>query len=402
MARSIDLSIDCGSPVVSRVTVGCGVVGEVLRERCGVSAFSGRVGCVVIADRVVWELYGDALFGGELSAVTGCVLVEPGEGSKSLAVVERVVGQLLEMGCDRNTFLIGLGGGVVCDITGFVASVFMRGVRFGFVATSLLAMVDASVGGKNGVNVGGYKNMVGVFSPPEFVVCDVEFLATLPSEQIAQGMAEVVKCALIEAGELREVLLGVAHSELYGRGGRCDISFMERVVMEAICVKVRAVESDFRDLGVRRLLNLGHTFGHAVERVTGGGWSHGQAVGLGLCMAAAVSRHLGMIGELQFREVLLLVRGVVGDRGVGCVEFNYKYADLEAELVVTYGVECDVVGLLIEAMRHDKKGVGELVLLECVTAGDAAVAAVSAVCEVRARLCSVDLEVLREVDFSGV
>lgn len=355
---------------------------------------------MVIADRVVWELYGDALFGrDDLFGGVRCVLVEPGEGSKSLAVVERVVGQLLEMGCDRNTFLIGLGGGVVCDITGFVASVFMRGVRFGFVATSLLAMVDASVGGKNGVNVGGYKNMVGVFSPPEFVVCDVEFLATLPSEQIAQGMAEVVKCALIEAGELREVLLGVDHSELYGRGGRCDISFMERVVMEAICVKVRAVESDFRDHGARRLLNLGHTFGHAVERVTGGGWSHGRAVGLGLCMAAAVSRHLGMIGELQFREVLFLVRGGVGGRGV---EFNYKYADLEAELVVTYGVECDVVGLLIEAMRHDKKGVGELVLLEGVTAGDAAVDAVSAVCEVRARLCSVDLEVLREVDFSGV
>ena len=131
------------------------------------------------------------------------ISIGTGEAVKTLTTVEFILKQLMELGCDRSVFILGIGGGIVCDIAGFVASIFMRGVDFGFVSTSLLSQVDASVGGKNGVNVSAFKNMAGVFNQPRFVVCDPTMLHTLPSSEVSNGLAEIVKHALIaDAGML--------------------------------------------------------------------------------------------------------------------------------------------------------------------------------------------------------
>jgi 3-dehydroquinate synthase len=124
-------------------------------------------------------------------------VIEPGEKSKDMRVAADICRWLLEMGADRGSFIVGMGGGVVCDLAGFVASVYMRGIKFGFVATSLLAQVDAAIGGKNGVNLDGYKNIIGTFTQPEFVICDVDMLLSLPEREYVSGMAEVIKHALI-------------------------------------------------------------------------------------------------------------------------------------------------------------------------------------------------------------
>ena len=150
---------------------------------------SGRV--IIITDDNLLRLYRS-----ELPSLP-VLSIGSGESVKSLETVKNLYETLVDLEADRSTFLVGIGGGVVCDVAGFVASTFMRGLRFGFVATTLLAQVDASVGGKNGVNLGGFKNLVGCFNQPEFVLCDLRLLDTLPEGEVANGMAEIVKHALI-------------------------------------------------------------------------------------------------------------------------------------------------------------------------------------------------------------
>ena len=140
---------------------------------------------IIITDQNVGRLYAESF------PPASVITLEPGESSKSLAMVEKIFHRLLELEADRSSYIVGIGGGVVCDIAGFVASTYMRGLCFGYVATSLLAQVDASVGGKNGVNFGGYKNLVGTFNQPEFVICDPLVLRTLPEKEVLCGMAEV-------------------------------------------------------------------------------------------------------------------------------------------------------------------------------------------------------------------
>jgi 3-dehydroquinate synthase len=175
-----------------------------------------------------------------------------------------------------------MGGGIVCDIAGFVASTFLRGVRFGFVATSLLAQVDASVGGKNGVNFQGYKNMVGLFHQPEFVICDPELLETLPQKEISCGLAEIVKHGAIADADLFAYLEQHAEDIL-----ALDRQMIEKLVLASVRIKSAMVKRDETEKGKRRLLNFGHTFGHAIEKVTG--ISHGEAVSRGMAIAAALS-----------------------------------------------------------------------------------------------------------------
>ena len=169
------------------------LVGEQLRN---LAAHLPAVKVVIITDRNVERYYADRF------PPAAVISLAPGEASKSLATVETIYGRLLELEADRTSFIVGIGGGVVCDIAGFAAATFMRGLRCGYVATSLLAQVDASVGGKNGVNFGGYKNLVGTFSQPQFVICDPLLLKTLPEKEILCGLAEVVKHALIRDADL--------------------------------------------------------------------------------------------------------------------------------------------------------------------------------------------------------
>jgi 3-dehydroquinate synthase len=210
------------------------------------------------------------------------ITIGTGEEIKTLDTVQEIYAQLLSFQADRTSFIVGMGGGIVCDIAGFVASTFLRGVRFGFVATSLLAQVDASVGGKNGVNFQGFKNMVGLFHQPEFVICDPKLLETLPQKEISCGLAEIVKHGAIADADLFAYLEQHAEDIL-----ALDRQMIEKLVLASVRIKSAMVKRDETEKGKRRLLNFGHTFGHAIEKVTG--ISHGEAVSRGMAIAAALS-----------------------------------------------------------------------------------------------------------------
>jgi len=210
------------------------------------------------------------------------ITIQTGEKIKNLDTVRSIYGKLVELGVDRSTVIIGIGGGIVCDITGFVASTFLRGVKFGFVSSTLLSQVDASVGGKNGVNFQGYKNMVGVFNQPEFVICDLNLLNTLPQKEVLCGLAEIVKHAAIGDADLFKYL-----EENYQKALALDTVVIERLVYDSVVIKSAIVNKDEKEKGERRKLNFGHTFGHAIEKTTG--VRHGEAVSAGMVMASELS-----------------------------------------------------------------------------------------------------------------
>lgn len=233
------------------------------------------------------------------------IIIGSGEAIKSLQTIEMIYSRLMAMGADRSTFLLGIGGGIVTDITGFVAATYMRGVEFGFVSTSLLGQVDASVGGKNGVNVGGYKNMVGTFLQPRFVVSDVEMLRTLPRREFRAGMAEAVKSAIVGDAELFEFIERYADDKLY-----TDVEALQNIVSRSVAVKSAIVAEDECEAGRRRVLNLGHTIAHAIEKSTHE-LNHGEAVAVGLSMIAHASAKLGMMleGDAERVDALLAKLG---------------------------------------------------------------------------------------------
>ncbi|RPH32112.1 MAG: 3-dehydroquinate synthase [Bacteroidales bacterium] len=227
-------------------------------------------------------------------------VMNAGEASKNLSTVAEIYRWLLDQGADRNSFIVGIGGGVVCDLAGFVASTFMRGVNFGFVATTLLAQVDASVGGKNGVDLDGFKNIVGTFNQPKFVICDITMLKTLPQVELANGLAEVVKHALIDDISKFEYIEKNYESIL-----AFNLEMLEYLVTRSVKIKARIVEIDEREGGLRRVLNLGHTWGHAVEKITG--IPHGQAVSIGLVFSAKLSFNKGMLSEAERDRIINLL-----------------------------------------------------------------------------------------------
>ena len=219
-----------------------------------------------------------------------CEVIEIGTGEKvkNLDTVQAVYGRLVELEAERSSFIVGIGGGIVCDITGFVASTYLRGVRFGFVSSTLLSQVDASVGGKNSVNFGGYKNMVGVFNQPEFVICDMNLLKTLPEKELSCGFAEIIKHAAIADRGMFSYL-----EEHYGEALKLDFEVMEKLVYDSLVIKSSIVSRDEREKGERRKLNFGHTFGHAIEMTTG--LPHGEAVSVGMVLASELSMKRGYL-----------------------------------------------------------------------------------------------------------
>lgn len=234
------------------------------------------------------------------------VIIGLGETHKTLETVGDIYRELLRLGVDRGSYLVGIGGGIVTDITGFVASTYMRGVAgFGFVATSLLAQVDASVGGKNGVNLDGYKNIVGVFNQPDFVLCDQNMLSTLPERELRAGLAEVIKCGLIRDKTLFGLFENHSFESFTG-----DAELMHRAVVASVELKAAVVAADETERGERKLLNLGHTFAHAVEKCTDR-YLHGEAVGIGLCIAAKLSHKLGLLTVPDMERVIAVV-GAMG------------------------------------------------------------------------------------------
>lgn len=214
-----------------------------------------------------------------------CIVLKPGEEFKVQSTVDEVIKQLIEMEADRRTILVGVGGGVITDITGYAASVYMRGISFGFIPTSLLAMVDASIGGKNGIDVGVYKNMVGVIRQPKFILHDMVFLNSLPENEWKNGFAEIIKHAAIKDAVMFRELENNSLKKYQGR----QKSICELVQRNAI-IKTRVVQNDEFEKGDRRLLNFGHTLGHALENQYE--LSHGQAISIGMTYASMISQKI--------------------------------------------------------------------------------------------------------------
>jgi 3-dehydroquinate synthase len=217
-----------------------------------------------------------------------CITVPAGEQFKTLETVEKMYKELVELEADRSSLIIGVGGGVATDIAGFVAATYLREVQFGFISTTLLGQVDASIGGKNGVNLDGYKNMIGTIRQPEFVWCDLSLLVTLARKEYVSGIAEVIKYGAIRDAGFLDYLQEHMPALLKQEG-----PVLERVVTTSAAIKVEIVEKDEKEFGLRRLLNFGHTIGHAIERSKK--VLHGEAVAAGMVLAARLSHARGLL-----------------------------------------------------------------------------------------------------------
>jgi 3-dehydroquinate synthase len=230
------------------------------------------------------------------------VLLPDGEQYKSLDVLQRVWDKALEARLDRNTTFVALGGGVIGDMTGFAAAAYQRGVHFVQIPTTVMAQVDSSVGGKTGVNHPLGKNMIGAFYQPRCVLIDTTSLNTLPDRELASGISEIIKYGLIRDAPLFE-WLEVNMERLLDR----DQEALKYAINRSCVNKAEVVAADEKEGGVRATLNLGHTFGHAIEAATGyGAWLHGEAVGTGIVMAADMSRRLGWIDEALEKRIRAL------------------------------------------------------------------------------------------------
>lgn len=213
------------------------------------------------------------------------IVIKAGEQFKNQQTVDSVIEQLIELEADRNTILIGFGGGVVTDITGYVASIYMRGISFGFVPTSLLAMVDASIGGKNGIDVGVYKNMVGIICQPSFLLLDAALLQTLPENEWKNGFAEIIKHASIKDVAMFKNL-EENNLDFYKKRK----NELNALIHRNALLKTRVVQQDEFEKGDRKLLNFGHTLGHALENQYE--LSHGEAIAIGMAFASSLSQKI--------------------------------------------------------------------------------------------------------------
>ncbi len=310
-----------------KIYVGSGLLaqtGRWLKE----GGFSGKL--VIIADPTVKRLYGEALnqsldSGG--FSVTN-LLVPEGEEQKSLETAGRLYQELTNSYAERTTPILALGGGVIGDLAGFVAATYQRGVPLIQLPTTLLAQVDSSIGGKVAVDHGRLKNMIGVFYQPRLVIADTDALRTIPPGELANGLAEVIKSAAIRNKEFFAFL-----EENIERIKSLDEAALEEIVFQSAKIKAEIVEKDEKDLGLRSILNYGHTIGHAVESASDFEVAHGGAVAIGMLAAARISSEMGILAESE----LIRLRRVVENAGLPT-----EMPNLEAER-------------LIQAMKHDKK-----------------------------------------------
>ncbi|MHB0913010.1 MAG: 3-dehydroquinate synthase [Armatimonadota bacterium] len=283
-------------------------IGEGVLDRAGelVSGVCRGEKAAIITNPKIGELYADRLVKQlEGVGITACMVTIPaGERYKKLSTVARIYEALLDMKLDRTGIVIGLGGGVVGDIAGFVAASFLRGVDFMQVPTSLLAQVDSSIGGKTGVNLPRGKNLVGAFYQPKVVLIDLGTLATLPVREFRSGLAEIIKHGIIRDAEYFAFL-----EEHLDAVRKRDPKALAHTIRRSCEIKADVVHQDERESGLRRILNYGHTAGHAVERLTSyRRYKHGEAVGIGMVSAALAAREMGAEPELPQRVAALIRR----------------------------------------------------------------------------------------------
>ncbi|MGO9318671.1 MAG: 3-dehydroquinate synthase [Terracidiphilus sp.] len=283
------------------VVAGSGLIGSLApRIERAVGSLPRRV--FVLTSAPVWGLWGQAMQRSFKDAPV-VLFLEPGEKHKTLASVEGLLRQMVEAGGDRGSLLIAFGGGIVGDVGGFVASIFMRGIPYIQVPTTFLAQVDSSVGGKTGVNLPEGKNLVGSFHQPLAVFADIGVLETLPDRELRAGLMESVKAGIIRDRALVRFMEGHAE-EVLGR----DPKSLEKVIAASIHMKAGVVNQDERESGLRMILNFGHTVGHALEQATGyKTLLHGEAVGWGMVAALYVARERGTITSRQFERLEKLI-----------------------------------------------------------------------------------------------
>ena len=260
----------------------------------------------VVTNNVVAPLYADRVAAGLSAAGIRAerIVIPDGEAQKNWQTLDRVFERLLDLGADRRSVLIALGGGVVGDLAGFAAATYQRGIDYIQVPTTLLAQVDSSVGGKTAINHALGKNMVGAFHQPLAVIADTGTLATLPAREFAAGLAEIVKYGAACDLDFLAWLEGNMQ-RLHAR----DAAALSHAIRRSCEIKARVVMEDERESGVRAILNFGHTFAHAIESAAGyGAWLHGEAVGVGMVLAARLSARLGRIPEADAERLARLVR----------------------------------------------------------------------------------------------
>ena len=270
--------------------------------------FIGHGRAVVVTNDIVAPLYLEKVKSQLGTFFSSAIVLPDGENTKTIDTVARIYEHLLEGKYDRTTTLVALGGGVVGDIAGFAAATYLRGIKFLQMPTTLLAQVDSSVGGKTGVNHALGKNMIGAFYQPQCVVADTEVLRSLPKRQVKAGMAEVLKYGLIKNPKFFD-WLAENNKELLALQTE-SIAYAVRICCQE---KSAIVAKDEKEAGVRALLNLGHTFGHAIETATGyGNWLHGEAVAMGMVMAADLSMRLGWLSQEDAARIRLVLEKSFG------------------------------------------------------------------------------------------
>ena len=259
----------------------------------------------VVTDRTVGPLHSIAVLDSLRSAGFGATSIElpAGEMHKTLETVSLIYDALLEARVERSNVIISLGGGVIGDMTGFAAATVLRGVPFVQIPTTLLAMVDASVGGKTGVNHAAGKNLIGSFHQPIAVLIDPQTLRTLPAAAISEGLAECIKHEII-----RDAAGFDALEKNIGRALDLDMGYLSELIAHNVAIKARVVEADPMERGERAHLNFGHTFGHAIEKVSHLGVSHGDAVALGMCAATTVAREMKMLDAGSRERIVSVIQ----------------------------------------------------------------------------------------------
>lgn len=249
---------------------------------------------VVVTDQKVFDLFHHNFPDAPV------LVIGQSELNKNQVTINQLVTQLLDLGVDRHWFIVGIGGGIVCDVTGYLASIYMRGIPCGYLPSTLLAQVDASIGGKTGINFDGYKNIIGTFNQPQFVLCDQNLLQTLSENEIKNGLAEVIKHGIISSSELFDYVNNKLSLIL-----KKDVEALTCIVQQCIQIKSEIVALDAMEKGERKKLNLGHTYGHAIESLEG--IDHGHAVLKGLLLASefsAVNNYCSWQTHVSIKQLL--------------------------------------------------------------------------------------------------
>ena len=309
------------------VVAGTGAVRRAAREISKLGRFSS---IHAVSSPSVWRALGKSIQRGlQLTKSASVHLMNEGEAAKNIRTAEMLCRSLVKSGADRRSLLVGVGGGVVGDVAGFAAAIYLRGIALVHVPTTVVAQVDSSIGGKTGVNLPEGKNLVGSFYPPRLVLTDPELLRTLPDREFRGGLAEVIKHAVIaDAGMF--VMLEKDMERILRR----DRSALGQLIPRNVEIKARVVSRDERESGLREILNFGHTFAHALESVTKyRRYQHGEAVAWGMIAAAFLGHELGLTRASDVSRIVALVR---------------RIGPLPAWPRVP-------AGILLNAMRSDKK-----------------------------------------------